>query len=315
MILKHSQIYKSRRIFGSYLAGLWEGLPKGQGHLNRKARPTYKPKVGFSFGLNQLVLAEKIKLYFELESNAEYSLRKKAKRSKICSLNAHPVRKAVTLTLLDVSALKLFLNLTLPYLRTPKAQRLNFILDYFDLVHKQRLPQARVNLTKKSFRNDAWLTGFCDADGSFGLRQTLIGAHAKHKLTELTFILTQRQVQTGAQASVATVFRRMARFLKCTVTSVLMPASKGKPQFRLKLTSAKSKKILRAYFDTYPLMSSKHYDYCDWCTADDLMKQNAHYSTAGQIEFLKLKAGVNQNRKVFTWVHLENWPVAKAVPF
>ena len=234
------KIYQDHQIFGSYLAGLWEGLPKGQGHLNRKSRDTYKPTLGFTFGLNQRVLAEKIKTYFELRCPYAFNSNKHRKGSKICSLNVDPMRKAMTLTLLDASALKLFLSLVLPYVKTPKARNLN-------LVHNQHLP--RVRLTKKSLRADAWLTGFCDADGSFGLRQSVTGVVAKHKLTECTFVLTQKQVQALTQTSVKAVFDQISRFLKCRVTHVIMPASKGKPQFKIKATSAKSKKILRAYFD------------------------------------------------------------------
>lgn len=158
------KIYQDHPIFGSPLAGLWEG----DGHLNRKSRDTYKPTLGFTFGLNQRVLAEKIKTYFELRCPYAFNSNKHRKGSKICSLNVDPMRKAMALTLLDASALKLFLSLVLPYVRTPKARNLNLVHNYFNPVHNQHLP--RVRLTKKSLRADAWLTGFCDADGRFGLR-------------------------------------------------------------------------------------------------------------------------------------------------
>lgn len=70
----------------------------------------------------------------------------------------------------------------------------------------------------------------------------------------------------------------------------------------IKATSRKSKQILRRYFDTYPLLTSKYLDYKDWCAVDDLLENKNHRKHLNQIQ--ALKGSMNNCRQRLTWYHL-----------
>lgn len=296
------KIYNKNPLFGSYLAGLWEG----DGHINRKSRLTYKPTLGFTFGSNQRPLVLHLKAFFDSACDSKLNTRSNNKTGSICSIHEYSRRNALCLTLLDISALRLFLKLALSYVRTPKAYDLNLLINYFKHVHMEHLPGVMLN--SQALNQDAWLTGFSEADGSFGLRQSIPDGRrpAKHKITECTFVLTQSQKHIKCGLSIAPLFDKIAYFIKGNVIALHRPKLKGKPQYRIKVSSAKSKLILRHYFDAYALLSSKYLDYCDWCKADDIMLAKNHYTPDGVKTISSIKARMNNSRKEFNWCHLEN---------
>ena len=72
----------------------------------------------------------------------------------------------------------------------------------------------------------------------------------------------------------------------------------------MKVSSAKSKKILRIYLDQYELLSSKLLNYKAWCLADDLMLTKQHYTEQGQQKITKLKSSMNNSRVYYNWDNL-----------
>ena len=78
-------------------------------------------------------------------------------------------------------------------------------------------------------------------------------------------------------------------------------------QYKIKVTSIKSKAILRSYLAKYPLLTSKYYDYQNWCMVDELMKAKQHYKPAGHRQIKILKDAMNKSRTVFIWDHLNRF--------
>jgi LAGLIDADG endonuclease len=79
----------------------------------------------------------------------------------------------------------------------------------------------------------------------------------------------------------------------------------GHDQFKIKLSSSRSKAKLRRYFDTYPLLTSKFLDYRAWCDVDDIMISKQHYTTPGASQISILKLTMNDARVNFNWHHLD----------
>ena len=77
----------------------------------------------------------------------------------------------------------------------------------------------------------------------------------------------------------------------------------GRSYYLVSMSGAKSKKILRAYLDQYPLLSSKYLDYKDWCSVDDLMSMG--YFVTQEVTVKQLKDGMNNSRTYFNWDHLK----------
>jgi len=98
------------------------------------------------------------------------------------------------------------------------------------------------------------------------------------------------------------IFNSIAHVLgvKC---HTLIEKSSGRYYYVVKASSQKSKQILRSYFDTYPLLTSKFLDYRTWCDVDDLLIKKNHIEHVTQI--LKLKQSMKQSRIKFTWSHLQ----------
>lgn len=92
-------------------------------------------------------------------------------------------------------------------------------------------------------------------------------------------------------ASYEPVLSSIAKFLSVNLTVTGIKAS-GNSYYHIHASSVKSFTILKEYLDTYPLFSSKYFDYVDWSTAVNLITS--------------LKNGMNNRRTFFNWDHLNN---------
>ena len=70
----------------------------------------------------------------------------------------------------------------------------------------------------------------------------------------------------------------------------------------IEASSTKSKKIIRAYFDKFSLLSSKYLDYKDWCVIDDLIMTKQHLIQEELVR--QIKNTMNTSRTEFNWDHL-----------
>lgn len=72
--------------------------------------------------------------------------------------------------------------------------------------------------------------------------------------------------------------------------------------------SEKSNQIILEYFNRFPLLSAKYLDYKDWEKVVGIKKIKK--GTLEYIDMLKevekLKAGMNNKRKVLSWEHLNS---------
>lgn len=158
-------------------------------------------------------------------------------------------------------------------------------------------------ICSEALYSDAWLAGFIDADGSFAIRQTKKSETTK-KQTECQFILVQRTVYPKTEQSYADILNLVASFL-CVKLNILKARNpNAQDQYKIKVSSAKSKANLRVYLNKYPLLSTKLLDYRAWCSADDLMLQKRHYTEQGAKEITKIKKSMNNSRIDYNWGHL-----------
>ena len=156
----------------------------------------------------------------------------------------------------------------------------------------------------KPIDHDAWYAGFIDADGSFGIRQTFKNGTIK-KQTECQFILVQRAYYPKTGESYFEVFTKIANFFCVKLGTLTARNPNALDQYKIKISSAKSKKILRTYLDKFPLLSSKYLDYKAWSEVDNLMIKKHHYTDDGVIKIAKIKKSMNNLRVNFNWKHLD----------
>ena len=269
---KHA-IYKNREIFGAYLAGLWEG----DGSVLIKPKQHLKPTISITFHKNQGFFAEKL---LQILTNQS--------KEKVGSIYYHKTRQACYLNIYTKQGLLNFLYLVNGKLRTPKASQIDVVVNW---LIKQGINIKKLPLCATPINKDAWYAGFIDADGSFNVRQTLKSGTIK-KQTECQFILVQRAYYPKTGQSYFDIFTEIASYFCVKLGTLKARNPNALDQFKIKISSAKSKKILRAYLDRFPLLSSKYLDYKDWSEADNLMIKKLHYTDNGVIKIAKIKKKV-----------------------
>ncbi len=272
--------------FGYYLAGLVEGdggmiiTPKTECLKSNKLN---YPSIQIVFNLKDFPLALLIQKQLGFGSIA---------RQK--GVNAY------RLTINNYEGVLLVVSLLNGKMRTPKIYDLWRLIDWinfkfpdFAIVHKQPLDTACIE-------QNAWLSGFIDADGHFAIRTT---KNAKSLKVECRFVLVQSRFDHNKNDKIA-VLEKIAVFLCTTVKGIRN--DKPKPEYSVRTVSLKGNQKLKCYLDNFPLFSSKYLDYKDWLKVLMFFEKKAKHSVIFD-EIVFIKSGVNDKRKLFNWDHLQNF--------
>lgn len=183
------------------------------------------------------------------------------------------------------------------YLRTPKLKKFN---DLIDILNKKKgLSINKYSTQTQDFSKDAWLAGFIDADGSFGIINNKketdeSGKTTKKKKVACRFRIGQRTVDPNTNESYEPLFNNIALFLGVNLTVV--NRNTGKQYFNVTAKSRESISVVKNYLNTYPLFSSKYLDFLDWEKVVDLILRQTHYDDENSDLIEKLKSGMNKNR-------------------
>lgn len=286
-----SIIYNQPQILGFYIAGLFEG----DGHIVMPAvYNKHNPRWHITFHIKNLPLAQKL-----LSKIGSGFIRYKTKNN------------ACVLTVSSVKGLKWVTAMTNGKLRTPKIYQMHLLIDWLNKHHSASI--AKLPVCTKPVSQDSWLTGFIDADGSFGVRYTKklleqkqkgVSKAARKQRVSCRFRLEQRMVDPKTNISYASVLNLIANYLGVGLNT-RRQTSTGKTYYIIELSSVASITILINYLNTYPLLTAKLLDYNDWRTVAERMINQTHYTQNGLAEISAIKAAMNVNRAIFNWRHLE----------
>lgn len=276
---KKFSVYKNISVFGSYLAGLWEG----NGHIS--ARNQGAPSFHITFNIKEKPLA--LKLGGRLRALGARCTFQEERKDNTYVLNIY-------------RSLEIMVNLMNGRLRTPKQYRVKAAVDAYN---KKKGTNIILLPTIGPLENDAWFTGFADADGNFLIRCTKGDLRSGTKRSiACRFRLKQRMMDPKTQESYKPILDQIASFCRIRLNTLTQKYS-GREYFSIDLQSAKSKAALRAYFGRFPLLSSKYLDYKDWCAVDDLIIAKTQFSSIPKV--IKHKQSMNLNRHEFCWDHLD----------
>nr|YP_009710024.1 putative LAGLIDADG homing endonuclease [Coleochaete scutata]QFU80129.1 putative LAGLIDADG homing endonuclease [Coleochaete scutata] len=276
-------------IFGSYLAGLWEGdghiiLPK----YNQQGKIINTPCLAITFVDNDLLLVE------NLVSKYGGWIRFKTKQNAI----VWTVTKQS-----DLIKLVRFIN---GYLRTPKIYELNLLISYLNEKFDANIVNHSMDISLLS--NNYWLAGFIDADGGFKVRysQKRIDELTKKVLSkeriEVRFALEQRQDHPKNQASYQDIMKQIADYLS---VNLRISHHNGKNYWIVEVFSVIKLQLLVDYLNIYPLLTAKSNDYRDWLKVFELVKTNKHLTESGKSIIENIKSNMNRKRTVFDWSHIK----------
>jgi hypothetical protein len=261
---------KKNIVVGYYIAGLWEG----DGHGDRK----HQKYIAFTFHQKDKPLAEHI------QRMLGGTLRHKQKEH------------AYVLTLRKQDALQTFFTLIQHKLRTPK---------HSDL---QGYGQSVGDKDTTAPWTNAWFAGFFDADGSFQIRYTKQRRDpqtqkilTKHRIA-LRCVLEQRKYHPKTNEPYFPVLQQIANWFDIPVAE----RKHGKVIYWcLEISSLKKIGQVIAYFDTFPLLSSKFLEYQDWKQVYLMLCRKEHLQKKGKAEIWKIKQRMNRRRQRFCWQHLQ----------
>ena len=269
--------------FGSYLAGLFEG----DGHIwipceYGKGKKKHNPRFCITFHKNELPLAQAI-----LNKIGFGFIRIKKEN-------------AVVLTVSPRKGLVFIISAISEYLRTPKINQVNKLIDWLNLYHNMNI--AKIIRNKKDLWEDNWLSGFIDADGSFSIN---LSKNNKLEIRNIKLCLTleQRMIDPVSSESYKFIMENIAKFLS-TNLRIVTQKNRNRSYYRIAGSSYLSRSIMIKYLTIYPLYSSKYLNYLDWIEASIIKTKNKVLSEEEKNIILNLKLNMNNKRTKFAWDHL-----------
>jgi len=282
---------------GPYLAGLIEGIIIPPTLRNAKGKRVY-PYIKVVFHINDYPLAQHLQQnlggYFELSNKKTYVVWWVGKTE-------------------DLYALCKLIN---GYFRTPKIEKLHSLILYFNNLNnleEDKLPILR--LDDSPVDSNSWLSGFTDADGNFDL-SIYTPKGKKQMRIRLLFRFDLQQIsKTYKNSSFFEICSKIASLFKTSVYNrSRIRNNKECLSFVISTTTKESNELVCAYFDRFPLFSSKYLNYKDWREIVYLQQQNKKGKNYPQEYFSKalaIKANFNTKRTNFDWAHLESFYTKK----
>ena len=298
-VLNHKQLttvnteQKTSDFIGPYLAGLIEADGSIAVHDEKSEVNKYRPMIIVVFSLPDKALADKLasitntgKVYHKL--NAGYVLWQIQKKEDVIKI----------------------ISLINGYMRTPKVEALHRTIAWFNKFDYRNI--NCLSLDNSPIDSNSWLAGFSDGDANFSI--TLTDRKKKGNVTskrvQTFFRIELRQNYHRGEAAASSYFiilSLIAEYLNVNVYS--RTRQKGDKLFFAFMViahSSVSHAKVRAYFDRFPLYSSKYLAYKDWCRVLDI-RANADLLTKEQIKQVEyIKSQFNSRRKVYDFSHLEN---------
>ena len=204
------------------------------------------------------------------------------------------------LVLSNVEILKYITVLIAPYIRTPKIEQINKLINWIN--KKQNWNFSSLTICKTSLDTDYWLAGFIDADGDFLIRYTTISTELKERIG-VTFRIEQRLLDPLSNISYEYIMLSIANFLQVKLNT-RMQKKTGNQYWKITSSSKCSINILINYLNNYSLLSSKYLDYKDWEKIASFFINDTHTLTENKKLILNLKNGMNNKRRIYTWNHL-----------
>lgn len=279
--------------FAPYLAGLIEGDGHIAVHDKNSKSKIYRPKIIIAFNIHDKPLAEKISVLL-----------------KVGKIISKPEAGHVLLQILAKEEVIKIIQLINGYMRTPKVEALHRAIIWINEQDKSDIPC--LGLDSSPLDSNSWLTGFSDADGSFGL----ILYNRKNKASLKTVVQTTFRIEVKQNysrevtpdqggSSYFDILTKIAAFFDVNLYTRTRERE-GKVYYAFVAVSATSRslKIVRKYFEDFPLYSSKYLAYKDWCLVQDLRKESLSEENLNKIK--RIKDQFNSKRKVFNFSHLDN---------
>lgn len=284
--------FKQKKL-GPYLAGLIEADGSIAVHNKNSKVKNYSPRIIVVFSLADKPLADR--LAFITQSGKVY-----LKASAGCVLWQIQKKQDV---------IKI-INLINGYMRTPKFEALHRAINWFNEFDSCAIECLTLDISLVD--SNGWLAGFSDGDANFSITLTDRKKNGKvtSKRVQTFFRIELRQNyhrgEAGTNLSYFTILSLIAEYLKVNLyTRTRKQGDKLFYAFMVIAHSSISHDKVRAYFERFPLYSSKYLAYKDWIRVQDLRKSGGVLTDQQITEVEFIKSQFNSKRRTYDFSHLE----------
>lgn len=185
---------------GSYLAGLLEG----DGHISIKydhhSDKVIRMVFDFTFHKNNITLFKELKAFIGSGSISEKGI------------------NTIRFVVADKGGIIRLTNLVNGYLRTPKVNTFHKLIDILNLKYSLNIPKLPIDTSELD--SNAWLAGFTEADGYFGVfisefkPKSETRKRSQSRRVKCRFVIEQRQIDKPTGLSCEPFMKAIANYFK-----------------------------------------------------------------------------------------------------
>jgi hypothetical protein len=269
---------------GSYLAGLLEG----DGHIDLQREDStakkINPKMVFTFHKNNLEMFEQLKEFIG---------------SGFFKTGSGNTMRLIVADKQGVIKLTELMNGSL---RTNKIITFHKLIDRLN--SNNSLNILKLPIDDLTLDNNAWLAGFTETDGYFGVfvkefkPKSETRKRSQSRSVKCRFAIEQRQFDKPTNSSCKFYMQMIADFFDVALlesTRTTLKTSNSTYYFHVESKDKLSKVI--NYFDRYSLMGVKGLDYQNFKTIYSTILTKDHLTDSGREEIKQIITNLNSNRK------------------
>jgi hypothetical protein len=284
---------------GYYLAGLIEGdgsIIVPMTSRNDKGKLLY-PKIKITFVIKDAPLAEKINNVLG-QGTLEYP-------KNVNYLN---------LLIQDISTLYKVTVLINGKMRTPKIEALHRLIDWLNDRSDQKEKLIKLGLDTSSLVNNAWLSGFLEADGNFYCNYSINASGIANSIKyymriSQRAVYTRKNDPTKSEISFLPLMETIANSFDVSKVNLInrKKSNYTEEAYEVRTVKRESCEKLINYLSKYPLFSSKYLDFLCWSEIHEINKSKLYKTLEGTNKLISLKSKMNTSRTEFDWKHLDNF--------
>jgi LAGLIDADG endonuclease len=217
------------------------------------------------------------------------------------SINKRKEKAAYILTINNRQGLLKMVLLLNGYMRTPKWFALSELINWLNKYETSLFLEKIVILPIDSspLRDNSWLAGFIEADGSFQIRTSLQSKYLCNRRLGCSLEISQaRKAKNGEDTY--PFLKNIADLFNVNIN--LIRDNTKNPQYRIRTSTVQSNIAVLRYCETYSLYSSKRLDYQDWRKIVHYFSEGTHRENTNTI--VLIKSQMNDRRSNFNWNHL-----------
>lgn len=209
---------------------------------------------------------------------------------------------AYVLVISSISGLTIVINLINGYLRTPKIDQFNKLVDWINKKSNSNLSIYEPD-TSPILKN-AWLSGFIDADGSFSIniREKTSDGKGKNRI-EARLRIEQRKEDPNTGKSYESILKSIADTFGVQLNTAIHNGNIH--YYLIAITSPAKLVILINYLNEYSLFTSKFINFKDFSSCIEMMLNKEHLTIHGREKISVLKNSMNNKRTYYNWDHLD----------